>query len=214
MPEQDGLNTPRSYSHAPLLNSEYTVWIKNGYCELESGFGVVSMTMIPVTSSSGCTVPVPGELRHLKVTVSQLCQMLRIANGIGAWPLWPMMNAFREEKVAAPSVAAPVGHPLLMSSLTESEKSMKVVANVCLTKLLENGWFIVALKLLATVWASESLRQWPYHLVLSLERRGVAEALRASVEVRRTERPYILKVFGGQCSRRCKCTSDCVLKRR
>jgi len=82
--EQVGVNTPRSYSHAPLLNSEKTVWIKNGYCELLSGFGVVSMTMIPVTSSSGNTLPGPGELRHLSVTVLQLCQTLRIANGIGA----------------------------------------------------------------------------------------------------------------------------------
>jgi len=85
--EQVGVNTPRSYSHAPLLNSEKTVWIKNGYCELLSGFGVVSMTMIPVTSSSDDTpaaVPGPGELRHLNVTVLQLCQTLRIANGIGA----------------------------------------------------------------------------------------------------------------------------------
>ena len=81
---------------------------------------------MPVTGSCGEMVPGTGSPGvgpfHLKMTVSQLNQTLRMLNVIGAWPLWPAMNAWREEKVAVPSGAEPpVGQPPLMSSLTESE---------------------------------------------------------------------------------------------
>ena len=101
-------------------------------------FALVSMAMMPVTCSSGWTVPGALDLQRMK-TASQVFQVLRIWNGIGAWPLCPAMNALREVKVGVPSyihvsisrclsvrsvvltVAGPFGQPLLMSSFTLSE---------------------------------------------------------------------------------------------
>lgn len=70
------------------------------------GFGcpffLVSMTMMPVTCSSGVTVPGVEDTQRM-MTASQVCHVFKIWNGIGGWPLWPAMKALRVVNVGVPS---------------------------------------------------------------------------------------------------------------
>lgn len=64
-------------------------------------FALVSSTMIPVTCSSGVTVPGLADF-HRMITASHVFHVFRIWNGIGGWPLCPAMKALRDVKVGSP----------------------------------------------------------------------------------------------------------------
>lgn len=81
---QVGTKTPRSTSQAPLLNSEKTVSMRKGWSLFFLWFFWVSITMMPVTGSwSGTRVVLPGASALQRMTtVVQVCQRLRILNGL------------------------------------------------------------------------------------------------------------------------------------
>lgn len=66
-----GVNTPKSTSHAPLLNSEYTVLMTQGYL-FPFGACSHSATIIPVTSSGA---PAAMDVDQRMMTSLQVCQM-------------------------------------------------------------------------------------------------------------------------------------------
>nr|POF04815.1 hypothetical protein CFP56_74660 [Quercus suber] len=86
-----GVNTPRSTSQAPELNSEYTVLMSQGnlvFVVVEAL--VASRTMRPVTNS-GCRA-----VRQRRKTVLQLCHRFSCWKGIEGWEACPASKAARE----------------------------------------------------------------------------------------------------------------------